>query len=464
MSLTAATWILLFGTLTILSLRRAIFGFSLYLLTFFASPDLWWWGKATLAGPRWNLYAGIILLSAVFLQCARSGLGDTRSLKRVGKYLLAILVNATFVHLALAPNISISAVHYFALTKFVLLFFLVGLAVRDRVDLKIALMSIVLGAGYIGFEASVNNRGSIHGSRIENIGAPGATESNLLASLMLTALPIVGSAIFVGEKRTKLAAILVAPLVLNLILLCNSRGAFLATIFAGLSFLVLARGRIRKHITIALILGSVATYFLLGDPDILSRFATTFVNAEERDRSAGNRLIFWSAGLKMVRDHPLGAGGDAYKRIYAERYLANEGIQEENRAVHNGFINEAAEWGIQGLSLRLLFILSSTIVALRLMSARLRVSDVSTSFLCAALVTSITGFLAASMFIDSLDSEWGYWIPALMVAIDRVARSEAPEAAATAGSAERDPSLSNAPKGTLAPKIAARLAHGLRRP
>ncbi len=104
---------------------------------------------------------------------------------------------------------------------------------------------------------------------------------------------------------------MVAPLILNVLLLCNSRGAFLATIAAGAVFVVAAlRGPASKKAKQGLALGVLAFFFLLGDPEILDRFTTMFVGGDERDDSAESRLVFWSAALEMIADHPLGAGGD----------------------------------------------------------------------------------------------------------------------------------------------------------
>src|SRR5690606_33608939 len=111
----------------------------------------------------------------------------------------------------------------------------------------------------------------------------------------------------------------------------------------------------------------LALYLLLGDPKILERFATTFVGAEERDRSAASRIEFWTAGVLMLRDYPLGAGGGSFKYVHGNKYLAEAGSDQQSRSIHNGYLTEATDWGIQGLVLKLLFITAALRMAYRTM-------------------------------------------------------------------------------------------------
>ena len=102
-----------------------------------------------------------------------------------------ILANATLVHL-MSPDLVISAEHYTLLTKFVCLFFLIYLGVKSETDLKIALWTLLLGAAYIGYEVTINERGNLTGGRLEGVGAAGVQTSNELAALLVTLLPLLG--------------------------------------------------------------------------------------------------------------------------------------------------------------------------------------------------------------------------------------------------------------------------------
>src|SRR6185369_13621126 len=190
---------------------------------------------------------------------------------------------------------------------------LLSAAIKDRDDFNRTVAAIALGAAYIGWEVTVNKRGDFSGSRLEGVGAPAASTANSLANLMLIALPLAGSLLLRRSWKWRVVSVIAAPLILNVLLLCNSRGAFLGLIGTGAAFFVAARGETRKRAAQSLGIACVALYLLLGDPRIFERYTTTFTGSEQRDSSAASRILFWEAGLRLLNDHPLGAGGGAFK-------------------------------------------------------------------------------------------------------------------------------------------------------
>lgn len=429
MSITLLTWFGLFGLFALLAFVRPAWGVALYMLTFFACPPFWWWGNnPPISTYRWNLYSGVILLVAVLLSqlfsSRRAGANDPSTSKYVVWTSIAILINATMVHAFFASDYSISMDPYTLLAKFVLLFLLILASIRTRQDFNTILLAILLGAGYIGYEVTINDRGQLSGTRLEGIGAPGADQANQLASLMVTVLPMAGGLFLVGRPWQKLAMLPVAPFILNVILLCNSRGAFLGAISSVFALLMFAPSKVRRRALKLTALGCVATWFLLGDPRIVERFLTTFASAEERDNSAASRLTYWRAGIRMIADYPLGAGGDGFKVAHAKEYLAKVGVYRETRAVHNGYINEACEWGLQGLLLRMFFVGGACLVAARTSRLCAKNGRANMALLGGSLIAGMTGFLVTCAFGDRLDNEWGYWMAALALGYVRVCRME----------------------------------------
>ncbi|NQU20251.1 MAG: O-antigen ligase family protein [Candidatus Nealsonbacteria bacterium] len=404
-----------------LALRKPAWGVALYMLTFFACPPYWWWGES-LGDYRWNLYGGVILLVAVLLSrlsAEDDGGEKSRGQRWVIWTSIAILANATLVHFLLAADHEVSADSYTLLAKFVLLFLLIVAATRTLADLRIILLAIVLGAGYIGYEATINDRGQLSGGRLEGIGAAGVDDANGCASLMVTVLPIAGVLFLTGRRWEKLLMLPVAPFIINVILLCNSRGAFLAAIASAVVFLSVVPPPARKQAIKLLALGAVAVWLLLGDPRIIERFTTTFASEEDRDSSAAGRIEFWKSGLAMVADHPFGAGGDGFKKVHGPEYLARRDVHEA-RAIHNGYINEACEWGIQGLILRLCFVAGAAVLVWYTIRSCRKRDATDGMLLGAAVLASMAAFLVTCLFGDRLDSEWGYWVPALAVGFARL--------------------------------------------
>jgi len=414
MSLTLIIWLLLFAGLAIAAFTRPVYAVSLYMLTFFLSPPFWWWGDP-IEGYRWNFISGCILLGVSMMAPKPIVKGRTRTIFLVS---LAIIVNATLVNFVLAGNSKESADAYSLLLKFFALTYAMYRTIRSTKDLQIVMLSILLGATYIGFEIVVHDRGDIVQNRLEGVGAPGATTANHFASLMVIILPMVAPFFLVGKTWMKILVVCLAPFIINVVLLCNSRGAFLAAITSAVIFIVTAPKDVRAKAMKTIAVGAFGVFLLLGDVRIVDRFLTVFVSAEERDSSAQSRLDFWKAGLAMIGDYPLGAGGHGFKKVHGVKYLRNSGVSDVARAVHNGYLNEACEWGIQGLIMRLFWFY--LVMRLGWSCLRLRSDEETDRFITLtqiAMLSSLSAFLVTYLFGDQNSSEWGYWIMALVLAV-----------------------------------------------
>lgn len=428
MSLTAAIFVALYMILVPASiLHRPVWAVALYMLTFFAAPHLWWWGD-DLPSLRYALIASFVLTVAVVLKRDPEGGQRFRFFHGAA---LGMAVNATLVHFLIASTPSVSWSNYVELLKFVLLFFLLWWAIQDKRDMRIVLIAIAIGAAYIGYEITVNERGEFSGGRLEGVGAPGADSANSLASLMLITLPLTGSLFIASRLWEKLVVVVSAPLALNVLLLCNSRGGFLGLIGAATSFLLVSRGATRKRALRTLALGAVALFLLLGDPEIMQRFSTTFVGSEDRDRSAASRLEFWQAGLAMLNDYPLGDGGGAFKYIHSGRYLSEIAGLNEDRSLHNGYLTEATSWGVQGLTLQLILI-GGALVAAYKTSNRCRLNgQIESALIGVCVVVATAGLLIHCMFGSFLGNEWGYWLVGLLVRYSELYEPSRDEASGT---------------------------------
>lgn len=424
MSLTTMAWLAAFAGLSALSMRRAVWGVSLYLMTFFINPSFWWWGSP-IETIRWNQLAAGVLLLAVVVERGRGEFAPPAESSAPTKLVLLLGLNAVAVHLALAANWDASLAMLTLLFKYAIFYFLMIAAIRSRDDLRIVMLSFLVTAAYIGYEVTINERGNFSGGRLEGVGAAGVQNSNELASLMLAVLPMGGYIFLTGRLRDKLIAVVTTPLVLNVLLLCNSRGAFLGLIAAGAIIAVLSPRRVRPKILKGLVFASIALVILLRDPRIFERFMTTFAGSEERDGAVVTRQIIWSAALLQIQDHPLGAGGESFSTVYGARYLPRVGYDSPGRAVHNGFLNEICNWGFQGLLLRLAFFAAAFLGARRAGRRASREGDDDGAVLAACLISAIAGHLCTSMFGDYLDDEWGFWLIGLTVAQNAVALAPA---------------------------------------
>jgi O-antigen ligase len=150
----------------------------------------------------------------------------------------------------------------------------------------------------------------------------------------------------------------------------------------------------------------------------LERFMTTFAGSEERDTSASTRLQYWQAGFAMLHDWPLGAGGDGFKRA-GGKYMQKSQIAA-GRSVHNGYINEACEWGIQGFILRMLFMGTCALCCFRTMDyQRQPGGNEQMAFFGSCSLAGMSAFMGTGFFGDYIDNEWGIWVAALCLAYAR---------------------------------------------
>lgn len=421
MNLTLLLFLIGVLTCALLAFRRPSWGVALYMLTYFLAPPFWWWGKSV-ADYRWNLLASLVILGSVIMNGAFQ---DSRfTLHRPSKRFLMlsawIALNATLVHFLLAPIAEISSVGYVLLLKMLLLLNLMVACIRDETDLKIIVLAIVLGAAYIGYEATINDRGGIKGGRLEGIGTASASTSNDLACLMVSSALLVGPLFLFGTRYQKLVAVIAGPLILNVILLCNSRGALLGLVVAGITYILGAPGSIRVHAYKIAALGALAGFLLLGDPRIVERFLTTFNDAESRDNSATSRTQYWQAGMMLVADQPLGSGGHAFKNVYGAGYIERVTGTREARSVHQGYINEACEWGGQGLLLRLLLFAMALYLAWQASRGAMHAGQWYVGAVALSVLAGLSALMTQALFGNFLASEWGIWMIALACGCHRL--------------------------------------------
>jgi putative inorganic carbon (HCO3(-)) transporter len=417
MSTTAIAWLLSYVFLMVRGLSSPVFIFCAYLLTFYTAPQFWWWGTPITSLPiRWNLVTAIALAFFAFFSTARD-----RKLSNVDYFFMTCLfvyiINALFVHNFLAVNPLRSEKEFDTLWKGVGLALVLRLVIYDIKSLNIALFTIVLLSSYIAYEVYFNGAGKMIKGRLEGIYFPGASESNGTAILNSMTLPFIGYFFIVNPlKYSRWIAFAVSPFVLNLILLCNSRGTYLGVAVSGLVMIAFSRGNARKY-AILIGLGGIAAFlFLARSEQVWNRIFSMSANAEERDESAQSRLDYTKAALQMIGDHPFGSGGGA--TFYSDlgfSYIAPYGAPHP-RAAHNGYMNIMGGWGIQGFTFLITAILSSLgtlFLSLRKLDP---VRQNNTIFLGACIMAAMMGQLVSTCFGDYLDGEWFLWLSSFALA------------------------------------------------
>jgi hypothetical protein len=298
--------------------------------------------------------------------------------------------------------------------KLVLLYALIPATVRTPAHFDLFSAAHIGGATYWGYKAWDDPKRSA--GRLKDVGGPDTQNENQAAGHLLTVLPFVAVYAFSAKRRVTQGLILLCgAFIVNVFILCNSRGATVGLLAAiGAAILIAGKGRRIKLIGVGM--AGLLMLLYLADSRFISRQQTT---VEHRDGASEDRMASWMAGIKLMRDFPLGGGGRAF-HILSPRYIpeiVNEHRGEE-RSVHNTYIQAGDEWGIQGLFFWSAFI-GSTFLLLR-RSRKMSVGEPWYFYRFMAIELALVGTLVAGVFTSRLYGESVYWMCALAFSLHRM--------------------------------------------
>ena len=411
MSTFLVTWIVVYVGGMVLSVIHPMYPMISYLTFYYAPPHVNWWGRY-LPDLRYSLIASGGIVAGLFMKTG-SLEPVARDRNRALPWLMLFGANTVLVTLW-AFDRARSWEWTLAFLKLILLSVLIPATVRTPLHFDAFGAAHIAGASYWGYKAWDDPKRSA--GRLENVGGPDTQNDNQAAGHLLTVIPFVALYVLTEKRKVRRAAVAVAgAFIVNVFILCNSRGATLGLIAMGLAAIMLAGKGKRVKLAGAVAAGAVAV-LLLADPEYISRQQTT---TDPNDNSAQSRLVMWRGGYEMVKDYPLGGGGRAF-HILSPRYIPSilEKDDREERSPHNTYIQLATDWGVQGMVLWLLF-MAATAATLR----RIRVRAAGTGWFyhrALALQLALVGTLTAAFFSSRLYGESIYWMCSLAYALHRM--------------------------------------------
>jgi len=237
--------------------------------------------------------------------------------------------------------------------------------------------------------------------------------SNDLAAitLLMLGLALAIATVKTQSVRVRRAAIALVPLTLLIILLTQSRGAFLGLLVGfGPSLLASLRKRpslmapvLAVLVGVAVLVPAVSWHRLATLTTLTSEETSaeahqdrTLLAREDRfiliaEDSARQRFEILKTGLHMAASHPLlGVGIGGYREANA-RYAPELG----ERDAHNTYVSLAVEMGLPGLLLWL-GLVGSVLAQVRRRRAQLQADDCTVQVLW--IYRAIIGFLVAGIF------------------------------------------------------------------
>lgn len=361
---------LIFGSLFGIAIVAAVFNPFWGILAYFGHYYLWpehqWWGTLLAeTGIRVSLTIALVTAASVLIHwpALREKIaGPVVSSQEVILWIyIGVIGLSEFWGLPADQAMDPVAAGLF--TKMakvgVFLFMLTHVVTTER-ELRRLLQFILLSGGaYLAWEAFTAPDRDYQNGRLEGIGGPDFEDSNFAAAHFVVMGILAGTFLLTkGPLLVRAGYLLVGALVANAVVLTQSRGAFLGIAAAGTAAFFLADGRTRLYICLLLPLVAWGGYRVTDDK-FRERMTTIVAEGDERDDSAGNRLLLWRAALDMFQDYPLGVGvGNYYSTVGLYRF------ELTGRDAHSTYMRCLAELGIPG-SLALLALFANGLRVLR---------------------------------------------------------------------------------------------------
>jgi putative inorganic carbon (hco3(-)) transporter len=280
--------------------------------------------------------------------------------------------------------------------------FVVGMTLIDSVTkLKQLAWVIALSHGYVALELNQSYYAGFN--RLAEIGFGGMDNNSFSIALCAAA----GLSFFLGMNAPKWwqkgIAFASAGLCMHAVFFAFSRGGMLGLIItAGVAFLIIPKKT--KHYVVfglAVLLG-----LRLAGPEVIGRFATTFVSGEARDSSAQSRVDMWNICMAQTFANPVFGLGPHHFPVHAAEFGLSPG-----KEAHSLWLQIACELGIPGLAL----LVSFYALCIRRLWPYIRGGDDDETdawFTDTArmVIAALTGFAVSAQFVSLPGLETPYYI------------------------------------------------------
>jgi O-antigen ligase len=411
---------LLFLTVYLICLLGCMFyhpvlGVIGYVITYVVAPSSQWWGVdlATM-GMRYSFFMAVALALGVILQ--------SRKLMFPGKLygqevLFLLLVGWVFVSSYVGLPGYMGDNFAIKLFKVAIFLWMLIRIVDSQANYEVFLWTLVLTSAYVGFDALGVSTAQF--GRIDRgVGGSDFAEGNFLATHFAMVLPFIGVFFMKGSKKQKIILLVAGVLLVNGIVLCRSRGVFVA-LGAGVFSAIFWAPKVWRNKVIALVIvGMIGSFFLVdkGFVERMGRINLNVVNLEEQDDSTVGRIMAWKAALAMAKNHTLGIGQGNFSHHVGYYQPAIPG-----KDAHNTYLRALAELGLPGVFL-IGAMIWNAFRTLREQKRRIEFHELPHDLLLHVYAQSVALviFLAAGMFITETYIEEFYWLLMFPVLLARV--------------------------------------------
>lgn len=423
MSVSAIIFVILFAVgLGYCVFRHPIYGLYTYVAVFYLHPPSRWWA-AGLPDLRWSYVAALVTLLAT-LALPRDDTRPQWYSTTPGKLLIAF---TAWVWIQFPWALSPEDHKFFAVlfVKYLVVFYLIYRLLDSRERVVEFLLVHIGGCAYLGWVAL----GVRYTGRLNGVGGPGIDEANLLAAQIATGVVISAMLLLSERGKRRLLCFVALPLMLNIMVMAGSRGAFLSVVGAGLVLWYFKPRAYSRAFYAYAIIGIIAIGAVTNDA-FWERMTTIGAAAEsydEADESAQNRMVAFKAQIQMAKSWPHGSGhrGTA---VLSPKYMEAKWLSKsENpqRASHNTLMTAWVEQGLPGLFFYGAFFVWIFRTLFHRRTVRKSEEAAPWNVLFAAMGAGLMVLYVAGQFVDVAKAEIFIWLLAAMTASVELVRREA---------------------------------------
>jgi hypothetical protein len=413
MSVTALLILGMYSAGLLLGLRyHPLFALLSYFLIFYQHPPVHWWG-ADIPNLRYSLYAALVTLVSIWIKRTSPAVVWNSS----GAMLLLLGYAAwAWIQNFWAISTYFNTDGAMLFTKFAILFYAIYKIGSDEKKFEWILWAHVAGCFMFGWEAFNTN---VSG-RLETIGGPGVDDANFLAAHMVTGLVVAGFLVLSNTGWRRWIPLMAIPFIMNTIILTQSRGGVLSTVFAGLAGWFYAPKGYRAKVAGSGLL-CAALLLVLANEDFWSRIESQlFANQNIEEEG---RLKIIGPQFQMFLDHPLGVGHRG-NLLLSPQYMPPELMAENGyRSAHNTFVAALVDQGFPGALMLVLMYIWAFFRLDFLRRQDKRGLPVKLGVYRATVGAALASCLLSGVFLNQLRFEVQVWLIALLAALDHIVRS-----------------------------------------
>ena len=180
----------------------------------------------------------------------------------------------------------------------------------------------------------------------------GALDPNLLAAILISALPITFGLFATSTGRGRVLWGLAVPLLSIGVLTSSSRAGFIGLVIAASCVMLLLRTPLQRITGALVIWVSICVGWVWAGNGVASRFAELSYLGGKRELE---RFDLWKLAFTAIQQHPLlGVGVGNFRYLVSALQLLIPSLSRTfygNPVVHNGYLSIWVELGLAGLTI-----------------------------------------------------------------------------------------------------------------